>query len=58
MSDLVPHLPPKWVTDRVQTIKDLADKLASDHTSRGDLKLLNRTLLELRYAFKVFAPYR
>jgi uncharacterized protein (TIGR00730 family) len=33
-------------------------KLAGDETSRGDLKILNRTLKELRHAFKVFAPYR
>ncbi len=33
-------------------------KLAGDGASRGDLKILNRTLKELRYAFKVFAPYR
>ena len=32
-------------------------KLARDGTSRGDLKILNRTLKELRQAFKVFAPY-
>jgi uncharacterized protein (TIGR00730 family) len=32
--------------------------MASDHTSRGDLKILSRTLRELRYAFKVFSPYR
>ena len=33
-------------------------KLGGDGTSRGDLKILNRTLKELRQAFKVFAPYR
>jgi uncharacterized protein (TIGR00730 family) len=44
--------------DLVQVIKDYADKLASDGTTRGDLKILSRTLRELRYAFKVFAPYR
>jgi uncharacterized protein (TIGR00730 family) len=32
-------------------------RLADDGTSRGDLKILNRSLKELRYAFKVFAPY-
>jgi uncharacterized protein (TIGR00730 family) len=42
----------------VATIKEYADKLASDGTTRGDLKILSRTLRELRYAFKVFAPYR
>jgi uncharacterized protein (TIGR00730 family) len=44
--------------DLIQTIKDYADKLAGDGTTRGDLKILSRTLRELRYAFKVFSPYR
>lgn len=44
--------------DLIELIKESADKLAQDHTSRGDLKILSRTLRELRYAFKVFAPYR
>jgi uncharacterized protein (TIGR00730 family) len=46
------------VEDLVQTIKEYADKLAADGTSRGDLKVLSRTIRELRYAFKVFSPYR
>ncbi|MEZ6138331.1 MAG: LOG family protein [Pirellulaceae bacterium] len=33
-------------------------RLESDGTTRGDLKILSRTLRELRYAFKVFQPYR
>ncbi len=33
-------------------------RMATDGTTRGDLKILNRTLRELRYAFKVFQPYR
>jgi uncharacterized protein (TIGR00730 family) len=46
------------IEDLIQTIKESADKLAADGSSRGDLKLLSRALRELRYAFKVFAPYR
>ena len=42
----------------IEQIKESADKLASDHTTHGDLKILSRTLRELRYAFKVFTPYR
>src|SRR5437870_8405550 len=42
----------------VQQIKETADKLIRDHCNRGDLKLLTTALTELRYAFKVFAPYR
>lgn len=49
---------PRRITDLIERIKESADKLQSDHTSRGDLKILSRTLRELRYAFKVFAPYR
>ena len=49
---------PRRITDLIERIKESADKLASDHTSRGDLKILARTLRELRYAFKVFTPYR
>jgi uncharacterized protein (TIGR00730 family) len=33
-------------------------KLAQDNAERGDLKILNRTLQELRRAFRIFAPYR
>ena len=33
-------------------------RLTGDETSRGDLKILNRALKELRYAFRIFAPYR
>ncbi len=46
------------VDDLIQTIKESADKLASDGSSRGDIKILSRALRELRYAFKVFSPYR
>ncbi len=41
------------ITEMIRTII----KLAEDDTSRGDLKILNRTLKELRHAFKVFARY-
>jgi uncharacterized protein (TIGR00730 family) len=33
-------------------------KLAQDNAARGDLKILNRAMQELRHAFRVFAPYR
>lgn len=42
----------------VQQIKETAEKLLRDETSRGDVKLLNTALKELRYAFKVFSAYR
>jgi hypothetical protein len=46
------------LNELIEQIKESADKLASDQTSHGDLKILSRTLRELRYAFKVFTPYR
>ncbi len=45
-------------SELIERIKESTDKLANDQASRGDLKILSRTLQELRYAFKVFAPYR
>jgi hypothetical protein len=42
----------------IQEIRDAADKLAADGAARGDLKILSRALRELRYAFRVFKPYR
>ena len=32
--------------------------MARDHADRGDLKIANAALKEMRYAFHVFAPYR
>lgn len=46
------------IEDLIQQIKESAEKLASDGSSRGDLKILSRALRELRYAFKVFSSYR
>jgi len=53
-----PEITPRRIGDLIAQIKESADKLAHDQTSRGDLKILSRTLRELRYAFKVFAPFR
>lgn len=33
-------------------------KLLRDDTNRGDMKLVNKSFKELRYALKIFAPYR
>ncbi len=48
----------KRIGDLIERIQDSAEKLRVDNTSRGDLKILSRALRELRYAFKVFSPYR
>src|SRR4051812_18999141 len=46
------------IEQMVQQLKETADKLIRDHANRGDVKLLNTALKELRYAFKVFAPFK
>ena len=44
--------------DLIETMHRTIDRMEKDGTTRGDLKILNRTLRELRYAFKVFQPFR
>jgi uncharacterized protein (TIGR00730 family) len=44
--------------DLYELMRQTIERLEFDKTARGDLKLLSRTLRELRYAFKVFRPYR
>ncbi len=49
---------PVSIEQLVQQMKETADKLVRDQANRGDVKLLNTALKELRYSFKMFAPYR
>lgn len=44
--------------DLIVRIIRTAVKLLRDDTNRGDLKLFDNAFRELRYAMKVFAPYR
>lgn len=44
--------------DLVGEIVANALKLLRDNTNRGDIKLINKSYKELRYALKIFAPYR
>lgn len=44
--------------DLYRMMRKTVDKLEADDATRGDLKLLSRTLRELRYALKVFRPFR
>src|SRR5215207_10012532 len=44
--------------DLVGEIVANALKLLRDETNRGDIKLIDKSFKELRYALKVFAPYR
>jgi uncharacterized protein (TIGR00730 family) len=49
---------PTSIEELVTQLKETADKLIRDGANRGDVKLLSTALKELRYAFKVFAPFR
>ena len=50
--------PSHRVNDLIDRIKQSADKLAQQGSTRGDLKIISRAMRELAYAFKVFTPYR
>ncbi len=39
-------------------MRETIEKLDRDNAVPGDLRILSRTIKELRYAFKVFTPYR
>lgn len=43
--------------DLLEQMMITMSRLAADGADRGDLKILSQALRELRYAFKVFAPY-
>ena len=58
LKDSLPKPTGRNKRDLIERIRESADKLERDDSSRGDLKLLSRALRELRYAFKVFSPYR
>ena len=44
--------------DMYRVMRHTISRLEKDQTARGDLKILSRTLRELRYAFKIFRPFR
>jgi uncharacterized protein (TIGR00730 family) len=44
--------------DLFRVMRDTITRLEKDQPARGDLKILSRTLRELRYAFSIFRPYR
>ncbi len=60
----------KYAAQLIDALQEVADgdmvgeiianalKLLRDQTNRGDIKLINKSFKELRYALKVFAPYR
>jgi uncharacterized protein (TIGR00730 family) len=62
IADMLPRLQAETgLTREEQLVRELMEtslKLLRDGTGLGDIKLLNAALRELRYALKVFAPYR
>lgn len=56
--ELQPIRLPPTNEELIEQIHETADKLIRDQTARGDVKLLNTALKELRYSFKIFAGYR
>jgi hypothetical protein len=44
--------------DQLAGIMRTVVRLANDNAGRGDVKILNRAMQELRHAFRIFAPYR
>jgi uncharacterized protein (TIGR00730 family) len=62
LQELLPRVQDPSVSRREESlVREMVEtclKLLRDSTSVGDLKILNAALRELRYAFKVFAPYR
>lgn len=58
ISKLVRHIGNENATEAVHDLITSAVKLGLESKDRADLKLANSTLKELRYSFKIFAPFR
>ncbi|MEW6279026.1 MAG: LOG family protein [Candidatus Eremiobacterota bacterium] len=55
---IVAHHATSPQADLLRQIVVSAMKLIQDGADRGDMKLINSSLKEMRYSFKIFAPYR
>ena len=55
---LVDHIAPRDDEDLIFELLATSALLGRDHADRGDLKIANSALKELRHAFSVFEPYR
>ncbi len=55
-ADLTAELEELPEGDLVAEIVDNAIKLLRDQTNRGDIKLINKSMKDIRYALRVFAP--
>ncbi|MCO6438389.1 MAG: LOG family protein [Phycisphaerae bacterium] len=58
IAEFVRGYAPSPDADLLESILVTVCRLAADGADRGDLKILNTALKELRFAFKVFAPYK
>jgi uncharacterized protein (TIGR00730 family) len=61
LAELLPRIQGEDLTRDEAFVREMVEtslRLLRDGTGTGDLKILNAALRELRYAFKVFAPYR
>jgi uncharacterized protein (TIGR00730 family) len=55
---LIEDMGPSHSPSLIREIVTTGLKLVSDDTSRGDLKIINSALKEMRHAFRLFAPFR
>jgi uncharacterized protein (TIGR00730 family) len=58
IAELVSLCSPGQPDELLREIMTSAVKLGMESHDRGDLKLVNNALKELRYSFKIFSPYR
>ena len=58
LADLIAGLGDIHDSDLVFELMVSAVRLARERVSRGDLKMANAALKEMRYGFTVFEPYR
>ncbi len=58
ITDLAKACDPNDNIDLVEEMLTTIIKLGSENNDRGDLKLINTALKELRYTSKIFTPYR
>ena len=58
ISELAKHCCSADTEHLIHEIITTAVKLGKESSDKGDLKLVNNALKELRYSFKIFAPYR
>jgi uncharacterized protein (TIGR00730 family) len=58
VAELVEHIAPGDDEDLIFELLATSALLGRDHADRGDLKIANSALKELRHAFLVFEPYR